>query len=125
MKPTRALFCLYLAATACASRTPAAQLPAKPPESVADCLTRKDARLYGASWCHWCHVQLGLFGPDAAKVPYTDCMPEGTFDMRPECEKAGLVLGDPLPVWHFKDGSRLVGIRSLHILALVAGCPAP
>lgn len=131
----KTLIFLAFALPACAPGTPAparpvppakpAPAPAPKPESLAKCLARVDAHLYGASWCHWCHVQLKLFGPDAPDVPYTDCDPQGTLDYVPECAAKGLDMSTPVPIWLFKDGSRLVGVRSLRSIALVAGCPVP
>ena len=126
MRPAPALFCLLLALVSCVPPAAVGRAPVPlEKERLAACLARKGVHLYGASWCHWCHAQLEMFGPDAARVPYTDCDPEGTLDLLPECEKAGVTMETPLPLWLFKDGSRLVGRRSLQVLALVAGCPVP
>ena len=127
MPAPRALFCLCLALAACASGptpVPAADPPVKP-ETLAACLARKGAHLYGASWCHWCHVQLALFGSDAPQIPYTDCDPQGTLELLPECKARGFGFDTPFPTWIFGDGTRIVGVRSPRWLALRTGCPAP
>lgn len=126
MPTTRALFSLLLVLGACAS-VPAPAPASKPakPERLAECLARKGAHLYGASWCHWCHVQLELFGTDAPKIPYTDCDPQSTLELAPECKEKGFELESPLPTWIFGDGTRAIGVRSLKWLAHQTGCPAP
>jgi hypothetical protein len=129
MKPFHALLCLYLATASCAPRTPAADQSAKPPapkpENLAACIAKSGAHLYGASWCHLCHDQLKLFGPDAPKIPYTDCDPEGKLDLLPECKAAGLEFDGPFPTWILGDGRRVIGLRSLSYMAHQTGCPAP
>ena len=127
MPAPRVLFCLFLALAACRSAPSAvpASKPAPKPERLAECLARTGAHLYGASWCHWCHVQLELFGTDAPKIPYTDCDPQATLELAPECKAKGFELESPLPTWIFGDGTRVVGVRSLKWLAARTGCPAP
>jgi hypothetical protein len=113
---------LALILAACAS--PPVRQPA-PPERLAACIARTGVRLYGASWCHWCHVQIKMFGADAPLVPYVDCDPESTLTLIPECVAKGFAFDSPLPTWILADGSRLVGLRSLAALAQRTGCPAP
>lgn len=124
--PRLSVLCLFLAGCA-ASPTPLAPAakPAPTPERLGECLARKGARLYGASWCHWCHVQIELFGKDAPKVPYTDCDPEATLDMLPECTEKGFAFDSPFPTWIFGNGTRVHGVRSLKWLAFQTDCPAP
>jgi len=125
-RQTLIVLCLFL--TACASGPAPIPAPAKPPplpERLAECLARKGAHLYGASWCHWCHVQLEKFGPDASKVPYTDCDPQGTLELLPECKAQGFDFDSAFPTWMFGDGTSVVGVRSPAWLALRTGCPAP
>lgn len=125
MKPIRALFLPCLVMAACASSLPMVQEPARPPEKLADCLARTGARLYGATWCEWCHKQLALFGADASKIPYIDCDQVDTLEVRPACQANGLDSTGPFPIWILGDGTRITGIRSLGYLARAASCPAP
>ncbi|MFA5853535.1 MAG: hypothetical protein WC866_00455 [Patescibacteria group bacterium] len=92
-------------------------------ESIVQCLTRKEVRLYGASWCNFCQEQLLLFGDDVAGLPYTDCDPKGELDFRETCTEQGVPYGTIIPVWIFKDGSRLYGVRHPDVIAVVADCP--
>lgn len=112
------IFCLVLAGCH-PSPTPTRR------ESLAACLTRTGAHLYGASWCPACHEQLMLFGPDASQVPYTDCDPAGDGAFLPECEALGVTFDGVLPVWTFPDGSRLFRVRDLAVIADIAACPYP
>jgi hypothetical protein len=121
-----AILCLFLVGCASgSSQMTASAAPAPPPEPLGECLARKGAHLYGASWCHWCHVQLELFGPQAAKVPYTDCDASGSLDWLPACAEKGLEFDSPLPAWIFADGTRINGVRSLKWLAYQTNCPVP
>jgi len=126
MRPFSLILALCLAG--CASG-PRPILSAPPPAvssgAIADCLARKGAHLYGASWCHWCHVQLRLFGPAAGRVPYVDCNPDKTLRLAPVCAAQGFTEESRFPIWIFKDGSRLYGVRDPAVLAAVAGCPLP
>lgn len=115
------IFCLVLAGC---HPSPASERADR--ESLAECLARTGAHLYGASWCPACHEQLMLFGPDASEVPYTDCDPSGyQGDFIEECPANGVPYGTTLPIWIFPDGSRLTGVRDLATIADVAGCPFP
>ena len=109
---------------ACAATAPPAH-PVQEPEHLAACLTRTGAHLYGASWCHWCHVQIKMFGADAPGVPYVDCDPEGTLELMPACVAQGFEFDSPLPTWILGDGTRVVGVHSLASLAARSGCPSP
>ena len=115
---------IFLILIACGSPQ-AGPKPATPVEPLAECLVRKGAHLYGASWCKPCHEQLALFGDQSALVPYTDCVSEGSLDFIQECADAGVPFGTVIPVWVFKDGSRLYGVRHPIVLAAVAHCPYP
>ncbi|HJV32870.1 MAG TPA: hypothetical protein VJ694_02480 [Patescibacteria group bacterium] len=104
---------------------PGKTIPVPPKdETLGQCLARKGVHLYGASWCHPCHVQLEWFGKDAKNVPFTDCFPaDDTVIPVPECEAVGLDLTSSYPTWIFPDGLRVVGTRSLKWLAISAECP--
>lgn len=114
---------LFLAFTACAAPSAPRSTPVLTLESAAQCLARKGARLYGASWCPPCHAQLDLYGAEAAQVPYTDCAPAGQTDFLEACSSIGISFDTVLPVWIFEDGSRLYGVRHPDVIAAVADCP--
>ena len=98
--------------------TPAKPAPPKD-ETLGQCLARKGAHLYGASWCKPCHDQLDWFGADAKNVPYTDCQPDGLANI-PACDALGIEV---FPTWVLPDGLQVVGTRSLKWLATSTDCP--
>ncbi len=104
---------------------PVVEHPQADSESLGECLTRTGVRLYGASWCPHCHDQLALFGADAAKVPYIDCDPDADLTMEPVCVAEGFDFDSIYPMWIFPDLGRLPGVRSLDVIAKIAGCPSP
>lgn len=116
---------LLVTVLACTGPSPSG-LPATSPklhESIVQCLVRKGVHLYGASWCSFCQKQLLLFGDDVAGLPYMDCDPKGELDFSEACTEQGVPYGTIIPVWIFKDGSRLYGVRHPDVIAAVAGCP--
>ncbi len=115
---------IFLVLTACATSLVPPVKVAPRPETLVDCLARTGVRLYGASWCHWCHVQLNKFGSDAPKVSYTDCDPDATLTLAPACARAGVTLDDRLPMWIFPGSGRVSGVRDPNVIARIAGCPS-
>lgn len=120
----RSLALFFLVLTTCAGSAKLAP-PLAPRETLVQCLVRRQAHLYGASWCKPCHAQLALFDdPDTQAALYTDCSPDG-IGFTAACEADGVPYGTVIPVWIFKDGSRLYGVRHPAVIAAVAGCPYP
>jgi uncharacterized membrane protein len=90
--------------------------------SLAEHLTKVDAKMYGAYWCPHCHDQKQLFGQQAlAKVPYIECDPNGP-NAQPDLCKAAKIEG--FPTWKIKDKS-LSGTQSLTELAKVSAYTGP
>lgn len=88
---------------------------------LAECLTAKGAKMYGAVWCSHCARQKKAFGEAFAKIDYVECAEPG--DPRAQtaaCQAAGVTV---YPTWTFADGSRLTGEVSFESLAAQAGCP--
>lgn len=85
---------------------------------LAQCLTQKDAKMYGAVWCGHCQNQKKAFGQAWSYVTYIECSNEdGT--QKETCQKAGI---QGYPTWEFGDGSRVSGEISLEDLAKKVGC---
>ena len=63
-------------------------------DSLAQCLTEKGVKMYGASWCPHCKAQKEMFGTSFAKVDYVECTTEQV-----KCNIAG-VKG--YPTWIHK-----------------------
>jgi len=95
--------------------------------ALAQCLTDKGVKMYGAWWCHNCDNQKTLFGSDFRYIDYTECEPGGDQAPDPEaCQDAGI---EGYPTWVFPGlgdtpGTplNLAGTRSLEELARVSGC---
>lgn len=89
--------------------------------ALAECLTEKGAKMYGAYWCSHCIAQKKLFGAAFDKVDYIECATPGNPRQQTQaCDDAGI---KGYPTWTFADGSHLSGEISLEALADKAGCP--
>lgn len=93
---------------------------------LAQCLTDKGVKMYGAYWCPHCQKQKKLFGKAFSKVDYVECAVPGSPQSQvPACKDAGIT---GYPTWVFSSGDRLSGEQPLADLAEKAGCvysPAP
>jgi hypothetical protein len=90
-------------------------------EALAQCLTDKGARFYGAYWCPHCARQKKLFGRAISKVTYVECaIPGNTQAQTQQCKDANIT---GYPTWIFADGSRMSGEVALEDLAEKADCP--
>lgn len=94
-----------------------------PPDArfdLAQCLTEKNAKFYGAFWCPHCAQQKKLFGKAISKVLYVECAVPGNQQTQTQACKEANISG--YPTWTFADGSRLSGEQSLRTLADKTGC---
>ena len=90
-------------------------------DTLAQCLTDKDVKMYGAEWCHNCKKQKEAFGNSYKKLNYIECpLPSGMQGQTQECDEAGI---DGYPTWTFPDGTRLKGYQTLKALADKVDCP--
>lgn len=88
--------------------------------ALAECLTSKGAKMYGAYWCPHCQKQKKMFGKAFSKVDYVECaMPGNPQQQVPACQDAGIT---GYPTWVFASGDRLSGEQPLADLAKKAGC---
>lgn len=89
-------------------------------ESLAQCLTEKGAKFYGAYWCPHCATQKQMFGRAQKQLPYIECAIVGKRDKQtPECEAAGIT---GYPTWVFADGQKLSGEQKPEVLAKITSC---
>lgn len=88
---------------------------------LAQCLTDKGVKFYGAYWCPHCAAQKKLFGRAMSKVTYVECAIPGDPRAQTQACKDANIEG--YPTWTFPDGSRLSGEISLQRLAEKSGCP--
>lgn len=87
-------------------------------DRLAQCLTEKGAKMYGAFWCSHCQKQKASFGTAWQHINYVECSnPDGT--QQEICQKAGI---QSYPTWDFGNGLRESGEISFQDLAKKAGC---
>lgn len=86
--------------------------------ALAQCLTEKGVKFYGAFWCPHCVRQKKLFGASADKLPYIECSkPDNT--QTEECKNAGI---EGYPTWINAQNERLSGELTFEQLAQFSGC---
>jgi len=90
-----------------------------PADALAQCLTEKGVKMYGAYWCPHCQNQKKKFGNSWQYVRYVECSLPGGRGQTQECNDAGI---KGYPTWEFAEGKRLEGERSFGELAKAAGC---
>ena len=91
-------------------------------DSFAQCLTKKDVKMYGAWWCPHCAEQKEFFGYSFQYVNYVECSPPGQRTQNDACKAAGI---KSYPTWQFAEGTRVQGELHLQALAEKTGCPLP
>ena len=90
-----------------------------PPPGLAQCLTDKGTKFYGAFWCKHCIEQKKLFGLDQDKLPYIECSLPDKKGQKRECAQAKIT---GYPTWEFSDGTRKPGKLDYAYLAEKSGC---
>ncbi len=88
-------------------------------DKVAQCLTEKGTKMYGAYWCPHCQAQKKLFGNSFQYVTYLECAEPGGQGQTQVCQDAKI---EGYPTWEFGDKSRVSGEQSIEELAKKAGC---
>ncbi len=84
---------------------------------LAQCLTEKGVKFYGASWCSHCQDQKDLFGEAAKKLPYVECA-VGNQQAK-ACTDAGI---EGYPTWKNSAGEKKSGVFEFDELAKFSGC---
>jgi hypothetical protein len=90
--------------------------------AFAQCLSAKQAKMYGAYWCPHCADQKEIFGSSFQYMPYVECGIKGSRAEAPECLQAGVKR---FPTWQFSDGERREGMMQLKALSEKTGCSLP
>ena len=91
-------------------------------DKFAQCLTAKQATMYGLYWCPHCIEQKEMFGKAFHYIPYQECAIKGSSEMAPECKVAGVKL---FPSWQFGMDPPKEGVLSLEALSEKTGCSLP
>lgn len=89
-------------------------------DALAQCLTEKGAKFYGAFWCPHCQEQKRMFGNSAKLLPYVEC---SNPDQKTQTQICIDMKIEQYPTWIFADGSKLTGEKQPKELAEKAGCP--
>ncbi len=89
-------------------------------DALAECLTAKNAKMYGAYWCPHCQAQKKSFGNAFKKVTYVECAIPGDSQNQTQACKDANIKG--YPTWVFASGDQVSGEQSLETLAGKAGC---
>ena len=90
-----------------------------PADTLAQCLTDKGVKMYGAYWCPHCQDQKKQFGTSWKYINYIECSLPGGRGQTQECNDANI---EGYPTWDFGEGKRIGGVRSFSDLAKNAGC---
>jgi hypothetical protein len=91
-------------------------------DAFAQCLTAKQAKMYGAFWCEHCQAQKEMFGSSFQYAPYIECGIKGSQAIASVCTDAGIKR---FPTWIFADGTRVEGEHELEFLGEKTGCSLP
>ena len=89
-------------------------------DKLAQCLTQKGVKFYGASWCPHCAAQKKAIGTSMKYIDYVECSVNGTQTLTQACVDAKI---ESFPTWIFADGTRVTGEQEMSALASKAGCP--
>ncbi len=82
-------------------------------DGLAQCLTEKEAVMYGTEWCPHCKSQKEMFGSSFQYVTYVDC-----DKYKQACIDAGI---RGYPTWSI-NGANYPGAQSLYDLAQYSDC---
>jgi thiol-disulfide isomerase/thioredoxin len=89
-------------------------------DKLAQCLTEKGVKFYGASWCPHCAEQKRMFGKSMKYIEYVECaVPGNQRGMTKVCEDAKI---ESFPTWIFADGTRSTGEQLPKTLGEKVGC---
>lgn len=81
-----------------------------------------NAKMYGAYWCPYCHMQEQLFGKEAFEMMnYIECDPRGKNSQTSLCREAKII---GYPTWEI-NGKFYQGVQSLETLAEISGYEGP
>lgn len=86
---------------------------------IAQCLTEKNVKFYGAWWCPHCAEQKKIFGDDMRYITYVECDKNGKNANPQACRDAGVTS---YPTWVFPGQENSVGVYQPEELAAKANC---
>ncbi|MGR8921131.1 MAG: vitamin K epoxide reductase family protein [Gammaproteobacteria bacterium] len=90
--------------------------------ALAEHLSERGMKFYGASWCPHCQQQKALFGAASRHLPYVECSPNGPRAPRATaCEVADI---RNYPTW-VVDGRHIERVLPVQTLATISGYDGP
>ncbi len=89
-------------------------------DELAECMTEKGVKVYGAYWCPNCKKQAELFGKSYNKIEYIECAIPNNGAQNEFCQKEGIKA---YPTWELENGERVVGVKTPEELAQLTSCP--
>lgn len=91
-------------------------------DKLAQCMTQKGVKFYGASWCPHCAAQKKLLGNSMKYVDYVECaLPGNQQGQAQACIDAKI---ESYPTWEFQDHTRVTGEQTISQLTEKSGCSA-
>lgn len=92
-------------------------------DSFAQCLSSKNAKMYGLYWCPHCADQKEMFGASFRNINYVECaIKDKPGDLAPACKAADVKF---FPSWQFGNEAPKEGVLSLEELSDKTGCALP
>ncbi len=88
--------------------------------AVAQCLTDKGTKMYGAYWCGHCATQKDNFGSSFKYIDYVECADPSNPNVQTAVCTAAEIKS--YPTWVFADGTSISGEQPVDSLAKIAGC---
>ena len=88
-------------------------------DDLAQCLTDKGVKMYGAYWCPHCQNQKKAFGKSFDKINYVECALPGVQGQTKRCDDADIT---GYPTWVMPDGEKLSGEQRPEELADAVDC---
>ena len=86
---------------------------------LAQCLTAKGVKFYGAFWCPHCQEQKAIFGDDMRYINYVECDARDPSAKPEECDAKGV---KSYPTWFFPGQGNESGVHEPADLAKKVGC---
>ncbi|HLC47729.1 MAG TPA: hypothetical protein VJI13_01535 [Candidatus Norongarragalinales archaeon] len=88
-------------------------------DKFAQCLSNKDATMYGAYWCSHCANQKKMLGNSFKYVNYVECDSAGPNGKPDLCRQKGIT---GYPTWIIGNQT-YEGEQNLQTLSALTGCP--
>lgn len=89
-------------------------------DKLAQCLSDKGVKFFGAYWCPHCAEQKRILGTSMKNINYVECGLPGDQQGQTQVCKDNKI--ESYPTWVFADGTRVTGEQQPSALAEKSGC---